>query len=465
MTNPLNNLKQEAQNIRLSSSEKVTMRANIFSMADASKRASLARVRVASSYSWFSVRFAAPLALLLVVALGGSTAYAAQGALPGGILYPVKIYVNEQVQGALAVSDEAKVSFHTSIAETRLKEAQTLASQGKLDATTSAQIESNLDEHIAQADTIAATIAAKDPAAGIVASVNLDSLLAAQGSILASLGSGSSDEATKENSDVIAQTVLARGNGDSSGAVVVAIKTAGIAPSAEAVSLSVSQNATSDATIAPSEGVYAMSVMKTAAPSAITTAAQASSTQKIALQLQKNATSELSDAHQEFADTKTSLDATTTAKVTAQLADLDKSMQDGAAQVAAADYVTARTTFTDIIRQSIELSAFIDASKTYKKDFVRGGNSSGGDSASADASATVSGTEGTSSSARAGAGHQNNNTQNTPDQHGGPGQTTASASINVSATSSKPQSKEGSEGKGSVDTTIHTDGTPIQVHL
>jgi len=55
-------------------------------------------------------------------------------------LYPVKVYVNENVQGALAVSDEAKLSYHTDIAEVRLEEAEALASQGKLDASTTRKL-------------------------------------------------------------------------------------------------------------------------------------------------------------------------------------------------------------------------------------------------------------------------------------------------------------------------------------
>ena len=377
MTNPLNNLKQEAQAIRLSSSEKATMRANIFAMADASKRAQTARIKTPSPYLFiFHRRFAVvAAALLLVVFTGGGTAFAAQGALPGTVLYPVKIYVNENVQGALATTPQAKVSFHTAVAETRLKEAETLASEGRLDATTSAQIESNLNDHIAQADTIAATLTANDPAAGVEASVDLDSSLAAQGGILARLGSASADPATQENSNAIAMSVASRGAHDDAGGAVVAMKAAIMAPQAKTMSLSVSADATSGQP-APTEPGGRITVMQAMGASAPAPAVQSTTTQqKIALQLQKKAESELADAHQEFAGAQASLDASTTAKVTAQLADLDQRMQDGLAQATSTDYVSARATFTGVIRDSVALSALIDASKTFKKDFVRAGAS------------------------------------------------------------------------------------------
>jgi hypothetical protein len=392
MTNPLNNIKKEAQAVRLSSSEKEAMRARIFELASASKRAQAARRSGANIFYIFHQRFAAALAaLMLVVFAGGGTAYAAQGALPGEALYPVKIYVNENVQGALAISPQAKVSYNTSIAQTRLQEAQMLAAQGRLDATTSAQIESNLNQHIQQADAIAASLAQQDPAAGIEASVNLDSSLAAQGSILASLGGGSSDVQTQINSDAIAAQAIAQGDAGvaaaaSPGDAVVA--TAATAPAQAAppsaapavqvqiLSVSVSASATSSSSSdAQPEAHRAAPMMKAVSePQATTTPGEpASSTQDmtIATALAAKAQSDLQSAHRDFANTQASLDATTAAKASGELSDLDASMATGTAQMSAGDYTDARATFTAVIRQSIQLSAFVDAGKTFKKDFFR----------------------------------------------------------------------------------------------
>ncbi len=384
MTNPLNNIKNEAQRIRLSQSEKAAMRANIFALSGASKRAQAARAKAPGFYFFFHRRFAVVVAaLLLVIFTGGGTAFAAQGALPGTALYPVKIYVNENVQGALAISPQAKVSYNTAIAQTRLQEAQTLASQGKLDATTSAQIESNLDEHIAQAQSITAALSEQDPAAGVEASVNLDSSLAAQGSILASLGSNSSDPETQANSDAIAAQVISQGDEGAvaaSPAVVIVATAATVpapaAPAIQTMSVSISAVATSSASgTEPQQEHHREAPMMKAVSQlqqAATTSGDEVSTPQamaIATALAAKAASDLQDAHQEFADTQSSLDATTTAKAEAQLADLDARMASGTAQMNNGDYTAARGTFTGVIRQSIELSAFVDAGKTFKKDF------------------------------------------------------------------------------------------------
>ncbi len=89
-----------------------------------------------------------PIALILTLLASGSASYAANGSLPGDVLYPVKIYVNETVEGLLNTSDEAKARFHVRIAGERLEEAEKLAAEGALDANMRAEIEANLEKHI-----------------------------------------------------------------------------------------------------------------------------------------------------------------------------------------------------------------------------------------------------------------------------------------------------------------------------
>ena len=111
MNKPLRNIQNEAYRIRLSEHEKAHMRAHLRTLTGARP--------VSSPYFFFAPRFAMTFAVFLILIVGTSTTYAAQGALPGNILYPVKIF-NENVQGALAISPEAQVSFNTSVAQERL---------------------------------------------------------------------------------------------------------------------------------------------------------------------------------------------------------------------------------------------------------------------------------------------------------------------------------------------------------
>jgi hypothetical protein len=105
-----------------------------------------------SPYFFFNVQFVRITAAFLVFVLVGSgTTYAAQGALPGDLLYPVKISLNENVELALATSDEAKIQTEVRLAERRVAEAQALDEKGRLDATTTLEIEQEFDRHASRA--------------------------------------------------------------------------------------------------------------------------------------------------------------------------------------------------------------------------------------------------------------------------------------------------------------------------
>ncbi len=69
-------------------------------------------------------------AIVLLVGTSG-VALASQDALPGGILFPVKIHL-ENIQGKLTFGTEAKVAFQSSLVEKRITEINTLQKEGQL---------------------------------------------------------------------------------------------------------------------------------------------------------------------------------------------------------------------------------------------------------------------------------------------------------------------------------------------
>ncbi len=91
------------------------------------------------------------IAAILVVAISGGTVAASESALPGDILYSVKVRVTEEVQAALARTPKAQADWAIVRAERRLEEAATLALGGNLNDTTRAELEINLDEHMRSA--------------------------------------------------------------------------------------------------------------------------------------------------------------------------------------------------------------------------------------------------------------------------------------------------------------------------
>ena len=151
-------------------------------------------------YSWFSLRFAMPMAAVLVVVLGTGTVYAAEGALPGDTLYAVKVSVTEPMREVLAFSQTAKADFHTKVVQERLEEAETLVSQGRLNESTTKALEENFNKHVAAAQTITKALAEGDPDTAADMAAALDSSLSAHGAILARLGDDSEDDHARQYS-------------------------------------------------------------------------------------------------------------------------------------------------------------------------------------------------------------------------------------------------------------------------
>ena len=134
-------------------------------------------------------------AFALVLCLGVGTTYASEGALPGDVLYPIKVNVSEKVQGALAVATEDKVHWNATLTTRRLEEAEMLAAQGRLTPTVSAEIESqlntsaeNFNEHI-----VALAQASSNDAFVADAQSNLEASLDAHANVLRALSDESSE--------------------------------------------------------------------------------------------------------------------------------------------------------------------------------------------------------------------------------------------------------------------------------
>ena len=68
--------------------------------------------------------------VLAISAVGGGTAYASQGSLPGDILYPVKLGT-EQVRLVLATGDATKAELYLTFANSRVEEMTALAERGR----------------------------------------------------------------------------------------------------------------------------------------------------------------------------------------------------------------------------------------------------------------------------------------------------------------------------------------------
>lgn len=146
---------QDLKNISLSHTEKEAMLSHISAYADFHTPKQKQReiwiwsfIQSKSSYAYSA------LGVLLVVS---STVYGAEKALPGDLLYPFKINVNESLKSALLSNPEAQARWETEKFIRRVEEAEALASEGKLDDTSLLKVEALIDEHFNTLDKLSRT--------------------------------------------------------------------------------------------------------------------------------------------------------------------------------------------------------------------------------------------------------------------------------------------------------------------
>lgn len=120
----LKNLFDTAKQVSLSEGERTALRARFASAPE--------RARSPYTFAHSRLLFQGVAAFLIIVGAGGSTALAASNALPGDVLFPIKVNVNEKVEEILAQTPEAKAAVAAVQADRRLEEAEELVRRGRL---------------------------------------------------------------------------------------------------------------------------------------------------------------------------------------------------------------------------------------------------------------------------------------------------------------------------------------------
>lgn len=82
--------------------------------------------------------------LTLFILFTGGTIFAAKSSLPGDILYPIKIHVNEKLESFVTVGKEAEIEVKVKHTLGRLKEAEELSNQNRLDEQKKLEIKNNI---------------------------------------------------------------------------------------------------------------------------------------------------------------------------------------------------------------------------------------------------------------------------------------------------------------------------------
>lgn len=149
MTDPITKITSRARQVRLSEQEKQERKERFqhYMAATAPSRTGwLSRV-----ISWRVIASPVPYVatLMLLVLAGGSLSYSAQSTLPGDTLYPIKVSINEELQGMLYAGPESKAVYEAYRATQRLREMESLVGRDSINTTTLKEVSANLEAHIA----------------------------------------------------------------------------------------------------------------------------------------------------------------------------------------------------------------------------------------------------------------------------------------------------------------------------
>ena len=195
------------RSVRLTANEKRAMRAVIVRRTGVlmhSTRGSLFDLSVRS-------RVLAAGSVISALLIGSTVSYAAEGALPGDILYPIKVSINEPVRIALAQTSYTKAVVEVDLVDRRLQEAEQLAVEGRLTTETKISLEAGMNEHVGNVESYMASIKAEGEVADSSQIISdMEATLSAHGQVLSAIAQQAPENDERENVVQLAAAVSAR---------------------------------------------------------------------------------------------------------------------------------------------------------------------------------------------------------------------------------------------------------------
>lgn len=187
-------LKRAIKEIKLSDQERSALREKLVSQMAQTSLPAASRRMYSRTLTRNRIKRTMPIALLIALLMSGGVSYAAEGTAPGDTLYPIKVHVNENVRGAIALSDTAKAKLEVDLAARRLQEAEKLESEHRLDATTTAALRVEFEQHRSRADEHIRSVEGKSSDDAAEISLDLDTRLDSHRSTLGLLGIDGDDD-------------------------------------------------------------------------------------------------------------------------------------------------------------------------------------------------------------------------------------------------------------------------------
>ena len=139
-----------------------------------------------------------PIFLVITMLFGGGVSFAAENSLPGSLLYPIKVGVNERVGEVLALSTEAKANYEAKIAVRRMKEAEKLAEKGEMSPERASELKAKFEARTENVRARLDQLEAKGSLeAAIAANSDFQALLRARLAAMTDIAERDGDESNK----------------------------------------------------------------------------------------------------------------------------------------------------------------------------------------------------------------------------------------------------------------------------
>jgi hypothetical protein len=188
MTDPLKKLTEDMKKIHLTSDEKSDMRGNLLQFMKENPMPKKARAKakakpttshhdeekrpnfLASFLTFLVPRPMPVLAAMMIIAVsGGTVSFAATGSLPGDLLYPVKVGINEEIVSMFSLGEESKLEWEIERSSRRLTEAGRLESEGTLDSEALSALGRNIETHNSRIKTLESRLQSQGETDSVVA--------------------------------------------------------------------------------------------------------------------------------------------------------------------------------------------------------------------------------------------------------------------------------------------------------
>lgn len=205
----IKNLFKELKSVKMTETEKSLIRARLVDLSGfQTAKPTVDKYRSPYTTWSFSTNFrsvGAGVFILLLASTGVS--FAAEQTLPGDILYPVKVNVNEEVRGALTISNTNKMDWEKERVVRRVVETETLLKTNKFTPKRKAQAETALKTQMATFAAAAAETSAKDPNAVIAATAELEPALKVHQEVISNLATDITVDVNATDTENILDTV------------------------------------------------------------------------------------------------------------------------------------------------------------------------------------------------------------------------------------------------------------------